>query len=183
MLVNCDGAVWVGTRRVRYRNGKGWKVSDITRFKDEASFVFPNGAAASGFRPVDCPEVVCNADDDDDDDDNSIGGNALSELDRLLNTSLPSNASEIAEYGNSRRRDDDDDDDCDPEWQDNGYALYTISKNTEVTPGGIIDGSTSASSDAQALFVSLSVNYSNDLNGQSGWPGISCIISILNYLG
>ncbi len=185
-LVDCDGAVWVGTRFIRYENGKGWKVSHITRFKNNASQIFPAGAAASAFRPVDCPAVVCDDDDDDggknNDGDYTGGGNGLSELDRLLNSGVPSNASEIASYSNSRSKDDDDDDDCDPDWQDSGYAFYQINKNTEITPGEIINGTGSANNEAQALFVSLSVKYSQDLEGQSSWPGISCIVSILNYL-
>ena len=88
ILVNCDGAAWVGSRSVQYRNGQGWRVSHLVRFKDEADYVFPAGTVPNGYRPTACPEEVCNPDDDDDGWNNGGDGN-ISELDALLNAPMP----------------------------------------------------------------------------------------------
>lgn len=190
ILVNCNGAAWVGSRRLRYRNGKGWNVADIKAFKENADYVFPSGTVPSSYRPTECPEVVCDADDDNGGDDNDIGsGNgssALSELDALLNSPMPSNAAEIASFdaGNRRSDDDDDDDDCDPEWQDNGYARYTISRNTEIKPSDYLGNNGGWNpSGSKGLYIILSLSYANSYGNAGSWPGISCVVSILNYLG
>lgn len=183
ILVDCDGRAWVGSRRVQYRSGQGWRVSHIIRFKDEASYVFPSGTVPSSYRPTACPEEVCDADDDDD-NGNSYNRNAISELDALLNNPMPANASEIANYSANAGRSDDDDDDCDPDWQDNGYALYTLSKNTEIMPSDHLgNGGWNPSGDAEGLYIVLSLTYANSYGNQGGWPGISCVASILTYLG
>lgn len=189
ILVHCDGRAWVGSRRVRYRNGKGWKVSDLTRFKDEADYVFPSGTVPSSYRPSECPEVVCDADDDDD-NGNSIdnaAGAQISELDALLNSPMPSNSAEIeafrANTGGNDDDDDDDDDSCDPEWQDNGYALYTLSRNTEIMPSDYLNGTSWNPTGDKGLYIALSLTYANSYGSQGSWPGISCIASILTYLG
>lgn len=184
ILVNCDGKAWVGSRRVQYRSGQGWRVSHLDRFKDEADYIFPDGTVPSSYRPTACPEEVCVIDDDD--DGNSIGDNAentLSELDALLNSPMPSNASEIEGFsGNSMRSDDDDD--CDPDWQDNGYSLYTLSSNTEIKPSDYLNNTGGWSpSGTQGLYIILSLSYANSYGNSGSWPGISCVVSILNYLG
>lgn len=184
ILVDCDGRAWVGSRRVRYTNGKGWLVSDLDKFKDRANYVFPANTVPSDYRPSECPAEVCDPDDDDDDDNSYNSSNQISELDALLNAPMPSNASEIAGFTQNSSRSDDDDDDCDPKYQDNGYELYTIDKKSEITPADYLNGSNwDPSSDAKGLYIALSLTYANSYGNQGSWPGISCIVSILNYLG
>lgn len=182
ILVNCDGAAWVGSGRIRYRNGRGWNVADLNAFKSNADYVFPAGTVPSSYRPTACPEVVCDADDDDD-NGNSYGNDTLSELDALLNSPMPSNAAEIAGFSvNSGGSDDDDD--CDPEWQDNGYARYNISRNTEIKPSDYLGSNGGWNpSGSKGLYILLSLSYANSYGNSGSWPGISCVVSILNYLG
>ena len=179
ILVNCDGAAWVGSRSVQYRNGQGWRVSHLVRFKDEADYVFPAGTVPNGYRPTACPEEVCNPDDDDDGWNNGGDGN-ISELDALLNAPMPTNAADFANYSG---RSDDDDDSCDPAWQDNGYSLYTLSKNTEIKPSDFLNGSSWNPSGTTGLYLALSLTYANSYGNSGSWPGISCVASILTYLG
>lgn len=188
ILVDCDGRAWVGRRNVQYRNGRGWNVAQIARAKEEALWIFEAGAVPSGYRPTDCPEVVCNPSDDDDDDNSAENSsNGLSELDALLNASLPVNFAENSSTASGWNRgddDDDDDDDCDPDYQDNGYALYTVSSGSQISAGEYLTGSVSNPDASHALFIELSqVYHSSGATGGTAWPGISCIASILTYLG
>lgn len=183
ILVNCDGAAWVGSRRVRYRNGQGWRVSDLVRFKDEADFVFPSGTVPNSYRPSACPEVVCNPSDDDDDNGNGINSAGVSELDALLNAPMPTNAAEFANFNGRSKKDDDDDDSCDPEWQDNGYTLYTLNRNTEIKPSDYLNGTSWNPTGTKGLYLTLSLTYANSYGNAGSWPGISCVASILTYLG
>ena len=183
ILVNCDGAAWVGRRRVRYRNGQGWKVADLNRFKNEADYIFPAGTVPNSYRPSACPEVVCSGDDDDDNGGNNINNGVVSELEALLNAPMPSNAAEIANFNGRSKKDDDDDDSCDPEWQDNGYTLYTLSRNTEIKPSDFLNGTSWNPTGTRGLYLILSMTYANSYGNAGGWPGISCVASILTYLG
>ena len=183
ILVNCNGAAWVGDGRIRYRSGQGWNVADIKAFKENADYVFPSGTVPNSYRPSACPEEVCSADDDDDNGNSFNANDVMSELDALLNAPMPSNAAEMATFA-VNSKDDDDDDDCDPEWQDNGYARYNISRNTEIKPSDYLGSSGGWNpSGSKGLYILLSLSYANSYGNNGNWPGISCVVSILNYLG
>jgi len=67
-------------------------------------------------------------------------------------------------------------------WVYCGWSKYTINNNAKITPRNYINGSNEFETDGskKALYVALSVQYAD--NRSTGWPGISCIVSILTYL-
>ncbi len=185
ILVDCDGKAWVGTRNIKYEDGKGFKVADITKFKDEATYSFPAGDVPNNWLPDTCPIEECSNDDDDDDDYDFDLESASTELDELMRTSLPAQADGIMLASKPKGKDDDDeDDDCDEDWIDSGYAFYELGKNTTITPADHLSGgSWSPQNNNKGLFITLSLIYESRHGETPGWPGISCIVSIVNYLG
>lgn len=67
-------------------------------------------------------------------------------------------------------------------WVYGGWAKYTVGGNNKITPRDYINGNGDFDFDGsdKALFLSLTIQYADSRS--SGWPGVSCIISILNYL-
>ncbi len=188
ILVDCDGRAWIGTRKIEYKNGKGFKVSDIAKFKDKAEYAFPAGDVPNNWLPANCPIEECdNGDDDDNDDDDDFDyESASTELDELMRVSLPVQADGImlASMRMGGGDDDDDDEDCDDKWTDSGYAFYELDKNTSITPADHLNGGGwNPQNNKQGLFVALSLAYESRHGDAPGWPGISCIVSIINYLG
>ena len=187
ILVDCNGRAWVGKRNIKYENGKGFKVADIVKFKDKATYAFPVGDVPNYWLPDNCPMEECSNDDDDDDDDDYDFDfeSASTELDELMRTSLPAQADGMALASSSMSwNDDDDDDDCDEAWIDSGYAFYKLGKNTTIPPvDHISGGGWSPQSNKEGLFIALSLAYESRHGDAPGWPGISCIVSIINYLG
>ena len=183
ILVDCDGRAWVGKKNIKYSNSKGFKVADIVTFKDNATYAFPAGDVPNYWLPDNCPIEECSNGDDDDDDDDFDYETASAELDDLMRTSLPSQADGIVRTSVSRA-DDDDDDDCDEDWIDSGYAFYKLSKNSTILPADHTSGAGwSPQSNKQGLFIALSLIYESRHGDAPGWPGISCIVSIINYFG
>lgn len=183
ILVDCDGVAWVGTKNIQYKNGKGFKVAHITRFKDNASYQFPAGTVPNDWRPDVCPIEECNNDDDDDDDYDYDYASASAELDELMRASMSDQADGIMLAAARKGDDDDDDDDCDEDWIDSGYAFYNISKNTVITPADHISGNSwNVQNNNNGLYIVLSLAYESSHGNTAGWPGISCIFSILTYL-
>lgn len=67
-------------------------------------------------------------------------------------------------------------------WVDCGWNKFSINRNARITPGNFYNpnGGWTLTGN-KGLYVALSIQYAG--NGTSGnWPGISCIVSILNYL-
>ena len=186
ILVDCDGKAWVGTDNIEYVNGQGFNVEDIESFKNNATYTFPAGDVPNEWLPDTCPIEECSNDDDDDDDDYDFDlESASSELDELMRASLPSQADGIILASKPKGKgDDDDDDDCDEDWIDSGYALYKYGSNFSISPADHIDGgSWNPQSNKRGLFITLSLVYESRHGDTPGWPGISCIVSIVNYLG
>lgn len=180
ILVDCDGQAWVGKKNIKYTSGKGFKVDDIVKFKDNATFAFPAGDVPNYWLPDNCPIEECSNDDDDDDDFDFE--TASTELDELLRASPPSQADGIALA--SVRMGDDDDDDCDEDWIDSGYAFYELGKNSTIMPVDHTSGmGWSPQANKQGLYIALSLIYESRHGDAPGWPGISCIVSIINYFG
>ena len=133
ILVDDDGAAWVGNGDIKKKKGK-YKSKDINNFKQNADFSFPDNSAPNQFRPS-----SCSGDSDGDGDGDSSSS-------------------------------------C--------YELYSLDAYQLITPGDYVDvnGDWNLGSDSASLYVALSARQA-DLSPNSSWPGISCIVSILNYLG
>lgn len=67
-------------------------------------------------------------------------------------------------------------------WVYCGWNKFTIGNSAKITPANFINNSGDFEFDGsdKALYVALSLQYST--HSTSGWPGISCIVSILTYL-
>ena len=195
ILVNEDGKTWVGDGNIKKKQGK-FKVSDIEKFKRDADFVFPNGSAPEQYRPDACPppNPACDDDDDgDDDDDDDFGRFGAGQTgilfgtsgDDLLNGLLAPR--QVASAASFRADDDDDDDDdeCDEDtaWTDCGYNFYKINKNTTITPSDYLSGGGAWQLNGKnGLYIALANKYLDTYGNDGGFPGISCLLSILNYL-
>lgn len=86
--------------------------------------------------------------------------------------------------GKGKGGDDDDDDDDDDGWTDCGYNYYRLGQNVTITPADYLNGSTwNIGSNKKGLYLELTRQYA--LSGAMGanWPGVSCLSSILIYLG
>jgi len=67
-------------------------------------------------------------------------------------------------------------------WVYGGWAKYSISNNAKITPRNYINSNDEFEFNGsnKELFVALTIQYADGRT--SGWPGVSCIISILAYL-
>lgn len=67
-------------------------------------------------------------------------------------------------------------------WVYGGWNKVSIGGNSKITPRNYINSSGDFEYDGsnKALFVALTIQYADGRT--SGWPGVSCIISILAYL-
>lgn len=63
-----------------------------------------------------------------------------------------------------------------------GWNKFSVGNNAKITPANFINSNDEFEYDGsnKGLYVALSVQYS--AGRSSGWPGISCVISILTYL-
>lgn len=72
--------------------------------------------------------------------------------------------------------------DPDSNWIDCGWNKFTIGRNAKITPANYLSGSGWQLSGDKGLYMALTLQYAE--SGASGnWPGVSCVVSILNYLG
>lgn len=192
ILVDSDGNAWSGTRNISYDASKGgYSLSDIERFKTHRNTQEFTGGLPSNLIPSSCPSYSyggddCNSDDDDDDydyDSYDEFDNASSDMDILMQNASASYADGVAESGSYYKKDDDDDDDdCEePTHTDCGYYFTSLRRNTEIRPADFLDGNTWNLQGDEGLYVALSLQYACGV-GSSGWPGISCIVSILTYV-
>lgn len=176
ILVNHNGKAWVGNGSIREQNGKLHK-DDIEDFKDNADYVFGNGSAPVQYRPDECEEEDdCGSGDDDDDwrDDDNYWCSS-------------SSGDDDDDNGKKKKKDDDDDDDDDDggssDWTDCGFNFYRISSNTTITPSDYLSNNgTWQLSGANGLYLALAGEYLDSNGNDGGFPGISCLLSILNYL-
>jgi len=199
ILVDDTGAAWVGNGSIGTGPGGGYDSADITSFKANADYTFPDGSAPSEYRPDACVVEDC-------EDGDGRGDILLSHLtDKQGNYSLTSGLDDYiagSDYddddchnqeddeggkkgkgkGNDEDEDDYDDDDDAHNQTDCGYTLYEYS-NTVITPGNFVDesGNWTISGD-EGLFIALSLAYADEYGNQGNWPGVSCLVSILNYV-
>lgn len=187
ILVDHTGAAWVGTRNVNYNASKGFKIASINKFKDKAHYVFPAGSAPASYRPSACPP------EDDGCGDN--GGHSWEEaafnhsgsdehgyfaadnLGRTTGGGGHGHSQDCDNHGHSNSS-------SNSQWIDCGYSYYKYNQNSTIKPGDYVNsnGNWSISGD-EGLYLSLSFIYADEYGNTGSWPGISCIVSILNYLG
>lgn len=195
ILVADDGSAWMGTRRLRHQNGKP-RISDIENFKANADFVFPAGSAPAVYRPEACAPDPCEgswlSNLDNADVDSMFAHLTDSESDYLAAEGFSGAGSKGKGHSNHIH--------CDQHGQlvnghhhnvggggnttfaECGYKRYGFSNNS-IRPGDFVQNNNwQFNGHKKGLYISLAIRYA-DVHGQQGnWPGISCIVSVLNYL-
>lgn len=205
ILVDYEGKAWIGDGSIREKNGK-YKVKDIEKFQRDADYVFPDATVPERFRPDEC-----DVEDDDDGRGNDCGwGNDIDDpvgdnddedscpADPPRETPWFEEEGEDGEPGNRPNEysgngndwkhgghDDDDDDkgkDKKGGWS-NCYKVYEIDRNTTITPADYLNGNGNWNlNGANGLYLLLAGKYLDTYGNDGGFPGISCLLSILNYL-
>jgi len=190
ILVDDSGAVWVGDRKLRKDKSGAYKTKDIVKFQDKADFVFPEGSAPESYRPDECEYETCDESghshghDDDDDmlsylsDEN--GSYSLNDYlsgsgggDNHSHSQCDDDGHSMDEHGHSVVTN-----------APCGYAVYKYSRNYSITPGEFVNGSGNWSlSGDDGLYLSLAILYAEENGNDGNWPGVSCIVSVLNYIG
>lgn len=205
ILVDHEGKVWVGSSTIDQGSGGTLKTSDITAFKSNADFAFPAGTAPEDYVPDECPDDPCDGDSsgDWDDDDWYFGGTGRDLLQELMDSGSISSFKKDKDKDKDKGGDDDDcgnsddDDDDDDDWDDDdggsggsggtwtdcGYNYYEISANTTITPLDYLNGNGDWQiSGTNGLYIVLGAKYLDYYGNDGGFPGISCLHSILTYL-
>ncbi|MEX0300351.1 MAG: hypothetical protein AB3N28_14850 [Kordiimonas sp.] len=190
ILVGDRGQAWVGTGKLKTYS-QGLKLSEIADFKASATYHFHDDTVSQNFRPEACGPGAC---------ENNWYANADvdSMFDHLTDGENDYLASEgFSGAGAGKGKGHSNHIHCDShdhlvnghhhsvggsEYTSCGYKKYGVS-NKSVKPGDYVTNSgTWNLSGGKGLYVELSIKYA-DTHGQTGgWPGISCIVSILNYL-
>lgn len=67
-------------------------------------------------------------------------------------------------------------------WVTCGWNKFTIGRNAKITPADYLVGNSWQVSGDKGLYVALTLQYAST-SSAGAWPGISCIASILTYLG
>ena len=190
ILVDDAGAAWVGSGNIKKTKSGGYKSKDVIRFQDDANFVFPEGSVPASYRPDECEYETCDPDDDGDDDDDDLLAHLSDEKGTYSLNDYLAGGGKKDKGGHSHSQCDDDGhtmDEHDHSIVTNGpcgYACYEYSRNYAITPGEYVSegGNWNLSGD-DGLYLSLAIQYAEE-NGNDGvWPGVSCIVSVLNYLG
>lgn len=185
ILVDQDGAAWVGDRSVNTS-----KTKSINKFKNKADYEFSTGTVPVSYRP-DCGSSGDDSSDDsgwgdDSSDDSCSSDDSWSEadFDIFAHLDTPTSQSYSADYLAGSGGDDSSDDHCHTQ-ESECYAVYSYSQGTEIIPGNYTNGGTGWSigggSDAE-LYLALSLEYEEAYGSNGSWPGISCIVSVINYL-
>lgn len=69
------------------------------------------------------------------------------------------------------------------DWTTCGYNYYRLGRNTNIKPADFLSGSTwNIGSSSRGLYLELSRQMAEGPLSTNGWPGISCVISVLTYL-
>ena len=192
ILVDEDGAAWVGDGSIKTDKKGNYKSKSISKFKSGADYEFQAGSVPASYRP-DCDSGSSDDsgwgdDSGDDSSDDSCGSGddswAEADFDILAHLDDPVKQSYAADYIAGGGGDDSSDDHC--HTQDTEcYAVYSYSQGQEITPGNYTNGGTGWSigggSNAE-LYLALSLQYEQVYGEGGNWPGISCVVSVINYL-
>jgi hypothetical protein len=164
ILVNDEGAAWV-TDRVNLGNGRLTQ-GRINRIQRRAQYSFSDGTVPDQFRPPGCPVDEDELDDDDDRDDDD---DDRDDDDRDDDANLDG----LSPRERRRRRE---------ERLACQYALFAFSGNTTFEPGRFVTPSGEFNvSGATGLYLVLAARFA-DQGANSGFPGVSCLVSILDYV-
>jgi hypothetical protein len=204
VLIDSDGNAWIGTRRIDYVNGEGYKTAHIKRFKEHQNTVYFGsvGSDLSDYIPAPCSSSWngkgngydygygkgkgdCHDYYSLNDGGSTLQADATNDFDALLQ-GMPSMTADgqVASVQYVSGKGKGKGDDCDePEYVDCGYNYFTVSKNSTISPADYLtNGGNWNYSGSKGLYVGLLVRF--DSLGMSGgdFPGISCVQSILQYL-
>lgn len=193
ILVGDRGQAWVGTGRLR-NYSQGLKLSEIEDFKASATYHFQDNTVSESYRPEACEANQCES--------NWYGSLENGDVDSMFSHLTDGENDYLATEGfsgaGSKGNGHYNHIHCDShdhlvdghhhsvgnesEYTSCGYKKYGVSNKT-VKPGDYVtEGGSWNLSGSKGLYVELSIKYA-DAHGQTGnWPGISCIVSILNYL-
>ena len=72
--------------------------------------------------------------------------------------------------------------DPDSNWIECGWNKFNIRANLNIRPADYLDNGTFRLSGNRGLYLALTLQYASQ-GASSGWPGVSCVASILTYLG
>ncbi|NVJ98125.1 MAG: hypothetical protein HWE25_08235 [Alphaproteobacteria bacterium] len=207
ILVDVDGKAWIGDGDIQEKNSGELKTSDVTSFKQNAEFVFPSGSAPDQFRPDECStgddddywgnDCGWGNDYDEPTGDNDDQGSCQADPDRNTpwfeeegedgepgnrGNSYSGSGNDYQHGGKGKGKGKGDDDDGGSAWTD-CYKFYQISSNTTISPADYLSGNGSWNlSGANGLYLALAGKYLDTYGNDGGFPGISCLLSILNYL-
>ena len=193
-LVDAAGAVWMADL--------GWssapnkvKQSHVDEIKSSASFIFPAGTAPQNRRPKGCDDDDDDWGDDDDDDggwgddddDDGWWDDDEDDLRPVMNAFQDQNSRHYWWWDDDDDGGDDDDDDDD----DGGNGNKDVSCNYKIIVNKRdIEFPISRRVDAQGnwklngkrgFYILLATRYAEVYGNSGNFPGISCIVSVLNY--
>ncbi len=201
IMVGEDGAAWIVTDGAgRYDAGEAITTSTVNSFKSDASYVVPAGTVPDRYRSQeDCPDPCSGGGGGHDDEDDGWGDNDEDDGwgDEDEDDDCSSSDDDDDGHGNGHGHghgdneddgwgDHDDDDDDGGEVDDAicKYKIYCYGDNTQIAPGNYVSesGNWNISGDT-GLYLVVAAKYA-DLYGERGnFPGVSCLLSILIYLG
>ena len=206
ILVDDTGQAWVGTKKLGISGNKP-KNKHINKFKNNAQYVFPAGTVPSAYRADACAPDPCDgyASNLPNGDVNSMFAHMTdSETDYDAPGGLSpdregagggagaswhsggggghSNHIHCDRHGHQVDGDHHSVGGGSSTYADCGYKAYNVG-NSSISPGDYVNGSSwNLPGNDLGLYVSLSLSYADSYGDTGGWPGISCIVSIVNYL-
>jgi hypothetical protein len=188
ILVDDAGAAWVGKGKLKSKRNGQLRPKSVRRFKKRAQFVFPHDSAPSGYRPDECEYKTC---DNTESDDSEGHDELLSHLVDVDGTYALNDFLAGDEEDDEPSEDECDDDGHALDAKGNGivenapcgYAVYEYRSNHVITPGAFVgeNGNLHLSGD-DGLFLELSLIYADENGTEGNWPGVSCLVSVLNYI-
>lgn len=72
--------------------------------------------------------------------------------------------------------------DPDSNWIECGWNKFNIRRNLNITPADFLSNGNFQLSGNRGLYLALTLQYASQ-SSTGSWPGLSCVVSILNYLG
>ena len=195
ILVDSDGAAWVGD--MDWNSNKELTQKVVDDLKEDSSFEFPAGAVDEQFRP----DGDCEVDEDkdcgwgndtvdpagDNDDQNSCAADPnretpwFEEVDEGDGNNTPGNSNndgngQGGDNDNKGNKDKNEDISC-------LFKVYEMSNSSPFPVGDVVDVNGNWSLEGNdGLYVSLATQYAIQNESAEGFPGVSCLVSVLNFI-